>query len=159
MATRTSQIPHIAESFSNAFHRYITRRDGSPLMDALILWRQATLDQKLAGAHTRPVSPTSDNELLSEDGLNDEDERYEASSERKTHNRAKSLPAHVMNAQAPQPSSSSWSQWWTRSKKQQQHQEGVLRPELRVSASEPVEVRICSRQPDIILLISSLRCL
>ena len=91
--------------------RYITREDGSPLMDALALWRAAALAQGGAPqASSRAASPTpfsdSEDPALSGDEL-----------------RAPVRPSLSPQASArdggekggaPKPSSSSWIRWWSR---------------------------------------------
>ncbi|KAJ7752846.1 Lipin/Ned1/Smp2-domain-containing protein [Mycena maculata] len=92
--------------------QYITRSDGSPLMDALVLWRDALVKQTMQGIPLRPTSPMSDAEDAQSvpDTPTDSDEQQQ----RLVHNRSKSEPPE----QVPKgkPTSSSWVQWWSRSK-------------------------------------------
>ncbi|KAJ7129323.1 Lipin/Ned1/Smp2-domain-containing protein [Mycena epipterygia] len=91
--------------------QYITRSDGSQLMDALVLWRDALLKQTTDGIPLRPTSPTSDEEdAKSVPGTPGDDDE-----ERHRHDRSKSAPPE----QDPKgkPTSSSWVQWWSRSKR------------------------------------------
>ncbi|KAJ7490242.1 Lipin/Ned1/Smp2-domain-containing protein [Mycena galericulata] len=92
--------------------QYITRRDGSPLMDALVLWRDALVKQTTEGIPLRPTSPMSDGE----DAQSVPDTPTESleQREKQQHNRSKSEPPE----QVPKgkPTSSSWVQWWSRSK-------------------------------------------
>ncbi|KAH9482509.1 Nuclear elongation and deformation protein 1 [Psilocybe cubensis] len=110
-------------------HQYITRSDGSPLMDSLIIWRSSVIRKRESGDSLRPVSPPpppAETSVVSEDELS-----YEPS-EQKSHGRAKSEspsaadirqqdekaePASQGQGSAPKPTSSSWVQWWNRSRR------------------------------------------
>ncbi|KAJ7632102.1 Lipin/Ned1/Smp2-domain-containing protein [Mycena rosella] len=113
--------------------QYITRSDGSPLMDALVLWRDALVKQTTDGIPLRPTSPASDEE----DAKSVPDTPSDDEEQRQRHNRSKSEPPE----QAPKgkPTSSSWVQWWSRSKRGQT--EGPPgkedRPHLPSTASAP----------------------
>lgn len=106
------------------FVRYITRRDGSPLMDALELWRQAALKGG-PQVSSRPVSP-----------MEDEDRRLRTTS-MDTEDNLSNMEQQA-NGQADQtakPTSSSWVRWWSRSRRAD-----TIRPELRPASSEPPDV-------------------
>ncbi|KAJ6538468.1 LNS2-domain-containing protein [Mycena vulgaris] len=112
--------------------QYITRSDGSQLMDAVVLWRDALLRQTTDGIPLRPTSPASDEE----DAKSVPDTPEDEEEQRQRHNRSKSEPPE----QPPKgkPTSSSWVQWWSRSKR---HTEGPPkkedRPHLPWTASAP----------------------
>ena len=110
--------------------RYITRQDGSPLMDALVLWRQAALDQGGAPqASSRAASPTpysdTDDNALSGD---------ESRPERPALGRSSTV-GDEGKASTPKPSSSSWIRWWSRRTADSTNG----RPELRPANSAPSE--------------------
>lgn len=115
-------------SFVNgSFTRYITRSDGSPLMDALVLWRNTALQSDSADTHSRAPSPSvqSDEELLS------------SSDEREELKRSASEPLDV----SKKPTPSSWSRWWSRSRNNREGDgSNKNRPELRGTASESVSL-------------------
>ncbi|KAJ7498584.1 Lipin/Ned1/Smp2-domain-containing protein [Mycena latifolia] len=92
--------------------QYITRSDGSPLMDALVLWRDALVKQTTYGIPLRPTSPAPD-----EEDVKSVPDTPPADEEQQKHNRSKSEPPE----QAPKgkPTSSSWVQWWSRSRRGQ----------------------------------------
>ncbi|KAJ7068630.1 LNS2-domain-containing protein [Mycena amicta] len=91
--------------------QYITRGDGSPLMDALVLWRNALVKQTSAGIPLRPTSPDGSEDDSSTPGTPTDDE----GEAEKRHQRAKSEPPEP--APKERPTSSSWVQWWSRSKR------------------------------------------
>ncbi|KAJ6572586.1 Lipin/Ned1/Smp2-domain-containing protein [Mycena sp. CBHHK59/15] len=91
--------------------QYIARRDGSPLMDALVLWRDTLIRQRSDGIPLRPTSPASDEE----DAKVPPDTPTEEDPERQNHNRSKSEPPEL--ATNGKPTSSSWVQWWSRSRR------------------------------------------
>ncbi|KAF9006636.1 Lipin/Ned1/Smp2-domain-containing protein [Cyathus striatus] len=109
-----------------AEERYISRNDGSPLMDSLIHWREAALQyRENAALPSRPVSPMSDDEerppTPSSLSATEELKEDEATQSRK------------------KPTSSSWVQWWSRSRRQDNEAKNKGdRPELRGTASEPL---------------------
>lgn len=82
-------------------------------MDALILWRDATLREKAAGLPTRPSSPLS--EANSEEAVKSDEA---ASDDRLLHNRSQSEPVEKAPGSdaSGKPTSSSWVQWWSRSR-------------------------------------------
>ncbi|KAJ7126377.1 nuclear elongation and deformation protein 1 [Mycena crocata] len=91
--------------------QYITRSDGSPLMDALVLWRNALVQQTTNGIPLRPTSPASDEE----DAKSVPDTPTEDEEQRQRYTRSKSEPPE--QATNGKPTSSSWVQWWNRSKR------------------------------------------
>ncbi|KAJ7639201.1 LNS2-domain-containing protein [Roridomyces roridus] len=114
---------------------YITRSDGSPLMNALVLWRNALIQQTKNGIPLRPTSPsTSESSETPPDTPTDSDDYIQ----RQMHNRSKSEPPEQIPKRKP--TSSSWVQWWSRSKSTSNaispSQESD-RPHLPWSASEP----------------------
>ncbi|KDQ29727.1 hypothetical protein PLEOSDRAFT_1009219, partial [Pleurotus ostreatus PC15] len=73
---------------------YITQDDGSPLKDALSLWRQAALQESASRFPPRPISPVSDEEEDEEDSPPDFPEQtppLTTSPERKHHDRANAI--------------------------------------------------------------------
>ncbi|KAL0580719.1 lipin Ned1 [Marasmius crinis-equi] len=111
--------------------KYISRHDESPLMDALVLWRDACLKAREAGL-TRPSSPFSDEEVttptsttrstttlptsLSSASLASMDEKRLI--ERSQSEPPESVTAELDNVLAKKPpTSTSWVQWWSRSRK------------------------------------------
>ncbi|ESK95125.1 nuclear elongation and deformation protein 1 [Moniliophthora roreri MCA 2997] len=125
--------------------QYISRRDSSPLMSALVLWRDSYLKAREAGqVITRPSSPLSDYEEpftptsttastttlpTSVEGDDKKENKIE---------RSQSEPPETMEQkEKPQPpTSSSWVQWWSRSRKKTNPSE-AKRPELKEAYSEP----------------------
>ncbi|KAF8897778.1 Lipin/Ned1/Smp2-domain-containing protein [Infundibulicybe gibba] len=116
-----------------AGERYITRGDGSPLMDALVVWRDlATRRMTEERGKIRPSSPLSDEEPPSAQP-----------DERQTHNRSKSEPPEKMltnNNSSGKPTSLSWVQWWSRSRRNNSDAAKTKsdRPGLRGTASAPL---------------------
>ncbi|KAJ3511574.1 hypothetical protein NLJ89_g4023 [Agrocybe chaxingu] len=118
--------------------QYITRSDGSPLMDALVHWRASTQKKRQSGDALRPVSPPPSGGL-------DLSEHYTEDGPSKEHGRSKSEPPSSTEIRkveeqdsqeaaaatkedagktegqtlslAKKPTSSSWVQWWSRSRK------------------------------------------
>ncbi|CAA7260114.1 unnamed protein product [Cyclocybe aegerita] len=118
--------------------QYITRSDGSPLMDALVHWRASTQKKRESGDALRPVSPPPS-------GGSDLSEHYTENGPSKEHGRSKSEPPSAAemrkveeedcqeaaaaakenagktegqtSSPAKKPTSSSWVQWWSRSRK------------------------------------------
>ncbi|KAF7352457.1 Nuclear elongation and deformation protein 1 [Mycena venus] len=107
--------------------QYITRSDGSPLMDALVLWRDALVKQTTEGIPLRPTSPASS----APDTPVDEDEP-----EPRRIDRAKSEPPEPAPTTG-KPTSSSWVQWWSRSKQKPTPTGKDERPPLPWTASAP----------------------
>ncbi|KAI0700568.1 Lipin/Ned1/Smp2-domain-containing protein [Cytidiella melzeri] len=99
--------------------KYITRSDGSPLMDALVLWREAALT-KDPQVSSRPVSPAMDDERQL--GIADHEEAL--FEHEKSYNNAPVTPV--------KPSSSSWVRWWSTSRRSD-----TVRPHLRTTSSVP----------------------
>ncbi|KAG5639717.1 hypothetical protein H0H81_005900 [Sphagnurus paluster] len=130
--------------------QYITRNDGSPLMNALLIWRDAALQFKAQQPPSHPTSPLSDEESNnvqspSPPPSSDEqpDEQPDVQEDR-LHHRSKSEPPEKPQGK---PSSSSWSQWWSRSSRKSNDVEKqdpaapVLqteRPALRGTTSAPL---------------------
>ncbi|KAF7301989.1 Nuclear elongation and deformation protein 1 [Mycena indigotica] len=110
--------------------QYITRSDGSPLMDALVLWRNVLVLQTEAGIPIRPTSPDASEDDSSPPGTPTDDE---AEAERR-HLRAKSEPPEP--APKERPTSTSWVQWWNRSKRESAPAKDD-RPPLPWTASAP----------------------
>jgi phosphatidate phosphatase LPIN len=92
----------------NVYNRYIARTDGSPLMEALVLWREAAIKGRIDGLPSRPSSPSSDGEdTKGKETFNDR----LSSDERGDHERS---TLHVPERTSRKPTSSSWVRWWRR---------------------------------------------
>ncbi|KAI0092200.1 Lipin/Ned1/Smp2-domain-containing protein [Irpex rosettiformis] len=99
--------------------RYITRGDGSPLMEALALWREAALTQA-PQVSSRPVSPEP----------SDRRDRSRTSGDEALSGDEK--PNEPTTTPPVKPSSSSWVRWWSRSRRSD-----TIRPSLRPAISAP----------------------
>lgn len=128
----------------------MTRNDGSPLMDALGHWRQATLRERNAGHSLRPVSPspfedqpesassTTTSPPVSASpspppptppDTSPSDTEEDKPSQNQIHTRSKSEPPDQQNQQeedrlvglnaGKKPTSLSWVQWWSRSRRKE----------------------------------------
>ncbi|KAF9814396.1 hypothetical protein IEO21_05130 [Rhodonia placenta] len=91
---------------------YITRKDGSPLMDALLLWRDAALRGKLASSPTPSRSPSPGHSPRSSSDMSESTVVGRDSDTRST----------------ASPYSSSWVRWWGRSRRAETAQRPDLRP-------------------------------
>ncbi|KAG6896632.1 hypothetical protein C0992_007038 [Termitomyces sp. T32_za158] len=127
-----------------AGNQYITRRDGSPLMNALVVWRNATLQQRALQPPSRPTSPVSDGDINEIRPTTPPLPSDEQQPEERHHHRSKSEPPE----EAQGTPTSSWVRWWSRSKKtvapnEEQPDTAPLvkqeRPSMRESSSVPVE--------------------
>ncbi|KAJ6515505.1 LNS2-domain-containing protein [Mycena sanguinolenta] len=107
--------------------QYITRSDGSPLMDALVLWRDALVKQSTDGIPPRPTSPASSASSVPDSPVDEEEPD-------RRRDRAKSEPPETPTIGKPKPTSSSWVQWWSRSNQKPGKDE---RPPLPWTTSEP----------------------
>ncbi|OBZ70053.1 Nuclear elongation and deformation protein 1 [Grifola frondosa] len=117
---------------------YITPKDGSPLMDALIHWREAAIRRRLS---SRFASPTSDDDVSRPKEI---DEDVLSSSDERPHTKRAStdiFPPADKNrtteaeGETGKPSSSPWVRWWGRSRRVE-----VARPDLRLVNTEPFNV-------------------
>ncbi|TFK94213.1 LNS2-domain-containing protein [Polyporus arcularius HHB13444] len=114
--------------------KYIRRRDGSPLMEALVAWREAALQDQRSLVSSRPVSPqpfSEDEYAKSEDEADDRRLRRAV-----TESSVASDASGKDSAATRTPTSSSWVRWWTRSRRA----EGAVRPDLGHTNSEPSSV-------------------
>ncbi|TFY64494.1 hypothetical protein EVJ58_g2591 [Rhodofomes roseus] len=116
---------------------YITRQDGSPLMDALVLWRDAALRGKLARSPSR--SPSLSWEERRSRLKNIDEEVPYASDEEPLHmDRTKSdMSGSTVTEKTPPPSSSSWVRWWSRSR----NEEPTQRPNFKSMNTAPSTVQ------------------
>jgi phosphatidate phosphatase LPIN len=122
--------------------RYITRDDGSPLMDALVYWRASTLEKRVADGFRQLPSPLPSSPIALQhqqrEPIVDQQAHIRSQSEppyvaemRKIEEQTKieamtttggkgngvvSLETNSINS-AKKPTSSSWVQWWSRSRK------------------------------------------
>ncbi|KAJ8086959.1 lipin Ned1 [Marasmius tenuissimus] len=143
--------------------KYISRRDQSPLMDALVLWRDACIKARETG-WTRPSSPLSDEEVTTPTSTTPSTTTLPTSvssisvaseaNEKRSIERSHSEPPETLKitqgardevntpTKKP-PTSSSWVQWWSRSKKDEDllTKPAALtspqRPELKEAYSAP----------------------
>ncbi|KAF9567364.1 LNS2-domain-containing protein [Agrocybe pediades] len=135
--------------------QYITRDDGSPLMHALTDWRSAAIKKQASGEEVRPVSPSPVSPESAERNFDDEKMTWELP-EQKMHGRSKSEPPSDAEKQtaeaadkalelssstesppsiAKKPTSSSWVQWWSRSRRTEEKKEGQSQPTENHSVS------------------------
>ncbi|KIJ69762.1 hypothetical protein HYDPIDRAFT_164049 [Hydnomerulius pinastri MD-312] len=108
--------------------QYIAREDGSPLMNALQLWRAAAPRDHLNELPSPPSSP-SPPPLRTDEGL------LSSSDERERPKRAESEPPE---APSRKPTSSSWVRWWSRSRDIPESE----RPPLREAATLPLDQKL-----------------
>ncbi|KAF9480688.1 LNS2-domain-containing protein [Pholiota conissans] len=118
-----------------ARNQYITRTDGSPLMDALVRWRSAALKKRASGDVLRPVSPPPPT-----DEFDKPDVQLDA--QQKSHERSKSDVTSLnatdkrefeesgKHGESPpkKPTSSSWVAWWNRSRRKETMGESAQQP-------------------------------
>lgn len=97
--------------------QYITRREQSPLMDALPLWVSMAREDRLAALPTPPASPSPPPSRTEREPFSSSDERGELK-------RADSEPPGVPTRQS---TSSSWVRWWSRSRDIPDSERPVLR--------------------------------
>jgi hypothetical protein len=105
--------------------RYITRSDGSPLMDVLSKWRQSTLEHRNQGAVSRSPSPAASAKGDDEEPLSSGDEGTN----------------QVQNART---TSLSWIRWWNRSQRTRASSEkrgAETRPAMPERSSNPPEIK------------------
>ncbi|PIL37372.1 hypothetical protein GSI_01065 [Ganoderma sinense ZZ0214-1] len=109
---------------------YIRRRDGSPLMDALVTWRMTALYDQRSLLSSRPTSPTS----LSEDESVKSEGDEPAGERRNKHTMTDSRISVDGIGKEPirTPTSSSWVRWWSRKSRVE-----AVRPDLGHTNSEP----------------------
>ncbi|KAG6830151.1 hypothetical protein H0H87_008994 [Tephrocybe sp. NHM501043] len=124
--------------------QYITREDGSPLMQALIVWRDATLEQKALEPSSRSTSPVCDEEPNDAWPLSPPSSSDEHQPEERHHHRSKSEPPEKAKGK---PTATSWVKWWRRSSRKTEIEEEELeqapalkteRPSMRETTSAPL---------------------
>ncbi|KAI0941358.1 hypothetical protein AcW1_004905 [Taiwanofungus camphoratus] len=123
---------------------YITRKDGSPLMGALVIWRESALRDKFLESQSRSPSPTSDDDRSRLKNI--EEEAYSSDERRNPKRISTDLSDAAFSNGAdtsidqttptPRPSSSSWTRWWSRSRRA----ETAPRPDLRSMNTAPSTV-------------------
>ncbi|KAF9266322.1 LNS2-domain-containing protein [Marasmius fiardii PR-910] len=157
--------------------KYISRRDESPLMGALLLWRDACIKAREIG-WTRPSSPLSEDEVTTPTSLSATHSTFTQptsvsssdSESAKGHDlaridRSQSEPPEIPSGKetresAPTkrpPTSTSWAQWWSRSHKKIEDSIGVApdpsspsrRPELKEAFSAPPVPGISKLKPSV----------
>lgn len=86
---------------------YITRTDGSPLMDALLSWREIALRERVDRLPLRPTSPVS------------EDEESDSVPPTPPREMGEHHPSASETPKPParKPTSLFWVQWWSRNKR------------------------------------------
>ncbi|EGO27614.1 hypothetical protein SERLADRAFT_446852 [Serpula lacrymans var. lacrymans S7.9] len=113
--------------------QFITRSDGSPLMEALCLWRDAALQDYYTDPPALPTpqpSPTYEEEPFSSSSSSDEEQKMAS-------------PKSVELSRKP--TSSSWVRWWSRSRdKDEELKSQRSRPVLRGSTSVPLNAAVKS---------------
>ncbi|KAH9850822.1 LNS2-domain-containing protein [Lenzites betulinus] len=118
--------------------KYIRRHDGSPLMEALVTWRESALRDKHSHISSRPTSPTlvSDDEAAKSEG--DEPNMQD----RRPMRSITVIGNETAGDSSPRaaPTSSSWVRWWSRSR----HTE-TTRPDLSHTNSEPSSGPVVSK--------------
>ncbi|KAJ4496837.1 Lipin/Ned1/Smp2-domain-containing protein [Lentinula lateritia] len=136
--------------------QFISQRDGSPLMDALAIWRDSYILRKGKRVSMRPISPTS---ALDEDqeGSAQISPVTDPEGKKLVLERSKSEPPEEMKGpslggvKSPPPTSSSWAQWWRRSRKSTNvpsatNSEGssdkIARPEMKEAFTAPSGVPV-----------------
>ncbi|KAF9232786.1 LNS2-domain-containing protein [Melanogaster broomeanus] len=106
--------------------KYITREDGSPLMDALQLWwTSAAMQDPLAELPSPPSSPSPSPSQTEHELVSSADEPDKLK-------RAESEPPEAVSRK---PTSSSWVRWWSRSRDMTESE----RPPLREAATVPLD--------------------
>lgn len=143
--------------------QYVTRNDGSPLMDALAHWRQATLSERNTGYSVRHASPSSledQPESVSSStpasppvsaspsppptsNTTPSDTEEDKPNQNQMHSRSKSEPPDQQKQQeddrqvgmnaGKKPTSLSWVQWWSRSRRKESEAGKDGRPGLTAS--------------------------
>ncbi|KAI9068467.1 LNS2-domain-containing protein [Trametes sanguinea] len=111
--------------------KYIRREDGSPLMDALVTWRESALrDKQSSHLSSRPTSP----QPLSEDEAIKSEGDEPSSEDRRPKRSATAIGNETAadSATGRAPTSSSWVRWWSRSRRTE-----ATRPDLSHTNSEP----------------------
>lgn len=122
-------------------NRYITRKDGSPLMDALVLWREAALHGKLARSPSRSPSPGYEYDRRSRLKGIEEESPYSDHEGRNSARSSADMSGTTISGgdnadgqtTTSRPSSSSWVRWWSRSRREE-------RPDLRSMNTAPSSV-------------------
>lgn len=121
--------------------QYITREDGSPLMDALKLWVENAPKEPSRAMSEPPLAITGERDPgVDQMEVSSADEREQVSSgDEREIKRADSEPpeSHM------KPTSSSWVRWWNRSRDITE----ADRPPLRVSNTSPMESTLSKHAP------------
>ncbi|KAG6850907.1 hypothetical protein H0H93_006733 [Arthromyces matolae] len=125
-----------------AGNQYITRSDCSPLMDALVVWRNSTLRQQALNLASPPSSPVFDEDTSDIRPVSPSLSEDEQQHEERHHQRSKSEPPEKVQGK---PTSSSWVRWWNRSSKKAVPK--ILDEELASSQTERPVVRGTSSAP------------
>lgn len=108
--------------------RYVTPKDGSPLIEAISLWRDGALRSKTAQLSSRPVSPSPppDRSRRAQSMDFEQSSPIDEQNEEGDTDLRSSQPVK-------KPTSSSWARWWSRSRRETE----APRPELRPTDSAP----------------------
>ncbi|KAL6305763.1 Lipin/Ned1/Smp2-domain-containing protein [Sparassis latifolia] len=126
---------------------YITRRDASPLMDALVIWRESARNGKLARFSSRSPSPGRSDERSRLKEIEEEILDRPQINRTSTDTSDNAAPATIttVSGQAEKASSSPWVRWWSRSRRE------ASRPDLRPSNSAPPDMtRKGLEQPEVV---------
>ncbi|KAG1805686.1 Lipin/Ned1/Smp2-domain-containing protein [Suillus subaureus] len=121
--------------------QYITREDGSPLMDALRLWVENAPKEPSRAMSEPPLAITEERDPdVDQMEVRSADEREPVSSgDEQEMKRADSEPPDLHR----KPTSSSWVRWWNRSRDITE----ADRPPLRVSNTSPMESTLPKHAP------------
>lgn len=121
-------------------NRYITHKDGSPLIEAVRLWREGALRSKTTQLSSRPTSPSPPpiHDRTRRVSSVDFGQQPTPSEERpRRPSISGEVPADARTtASVKKPSSSSWVRWWSRSRRDSREAE-PSRPGLRPMDSAP----------------------
>ncbi|KAH6914816.1 nuclear elongation and deformation protein 1 [Coprinopsis sp. MPI-PUGE-AT-0042] len=114
--------------------QYVTRQDGSPLMDSLVHWRKAAIQRRASGHNERPVSPASDESRPASPRVDPDSELSgDEGSEKPQTGPSSSDKADQEGGAGNKPTSRSWVQWWRRSR----YEDAAARPAMPASRSSP----------------------
>ncbi|KAI9000775.1 LNS2-domain-containing protein [Trametes punicea] len=115
--------------------KYIRRQDGSPLMEALVTWRESALrDQQSSHLSSRSPSlqPLSEDEAIKSEG---DEPASEGRRPKRSITSIGNETAADSAASRAAPTSSSWVRWWSRSRRTE-----TARPDFNHTNSEPPAV-------------------
>ncbi|KAI0650498.1 Lipin/Ned1/Smp2-domain-containing protein [Trametes meyenii] len=109
--------------------KYIRRQDGSPLMDALVTWRESALRDKSSHLSSRPTSPSPVSE---DEAIRSEGDEPALEDRRPTRSVTAIGNETAVDGTNRAPTSSSWVRWWSRSRRAD-----TTRPDMGHMSSDP----------------------